>query len=654
MRFTESQRVAKRNSRVLTAVFALGVICVVFFLWYVSIEIWRHAIINSMMGGIQTENPQSYPNVRFIQYYPFIFDPIELFTQTPAHITFIVVFATLLTIVLAVGYTNSKYKGDGSAVAKALGGRVVTRSVASAEEKRLLNVVEEIALASGVANPNLYILEQESGINAFAAGDSKERATIAVTRGALVYLTRDELQGVIAHEFSHILNEDMKLNMRAIGLIAGIAMFAEIGRILMNVFAQSVSRRRSNKSNGAIGVLAVCGAALFLIGSVGAFFASIIKAALNRQREYLADASAVQFTRLTDGIAEALKKIGGSNSAIHTQNASMFSHLCFANCASGLFDTHPPLKERIKRIDPYWNGKFITPKALIKESAPQEKPKESDAATSKKEKAIITTALALNAIDRIGETNVENLAIAEKELESIPIYLRERVSDALSARWIIYALLIDRGNRPIAERQRALIGKRVYLEEFYEIERPLLKIDRSSYVHLMFLCIPSLKTLTFDQYIHFRDMVEILIDADNQVSVFEFNLKYLVLYPLDINFNLKKAPKPFFSSIDSIAKEVSIILSAIVFDQYKDDLKAKESFDKVCETYEERLKYADNNRILTETLERAYNIVQEANEEARKKIVKMAISCVESDGVISAEESETIHALKAALRLGYM
>ncbi|MDR1910809.1 MAG: M48 family metallopeptidase, partial [Helicobacteraceae bacterium] len=253
----------------------------------------------------------------------------------------------------------------------------MTRSGASAEEKRLLNVVEEIALASGVANPNLYILEQESGINAFAAGDSKERATIAVTRGALTYLTRDELQGVIAHEFSHILNEDMKLNMRAIGLIAGIATLAEIGRVFMSVSMRSNSGR-SDKDGSAGGALTLCGVALFLIGSVGAFFASIIKSSLNRQREYLADASAVQFTRLTDGIAGALKKIGGLNSAIDTQNASMFSHFYFANCVSGWFNTHPPLKERIKRIDPNWDGKFIRPKALIEKSAPQEKPKEAN------------------------------------------------------------------------------------------------------------------------------------------------------------------------------------------------------------------------------------------------------------------------------------
>ncbi|MDR1911352.1 MAG: M48 family metallopeptidase [Helicobacteraceae bacterium] len=631
MRFTESQRVAKRNSLVLTAIFTLGVICVVLFVWYASAEIWR-----------------------FAESERFIFNPIELFTRTPDYVTLVVVSTTLEVIVLAVLYTNSKYEGDGSAVAEALGGRALTRSVANAEEKRLLNVVEEIALASGVANPNVYVLEQESGINAFAAGDSKERATIAVTRGALTYLTRDELQGVIAHEFSHILNEDMKLNMRAIGLIAGIAMLAEIGKLFMHASLRSRSERSSKNGGGAVAIILLLGAALFLIGSVGAFFSSIIKSSLNRQREYLADASAVQFTRLTDGIAGALKKIGGSNSAIDTQNASMFSHFYFANCVSGWFDTHPPLDERIRRIDPNWGGKFIRPKALIEKSAPQEKPKEANAAISKKEKAIVATAIALNAIDRIGEANVENLPIAKKELESIPAYLRERASDALSARWIIYALLIDRRNRPIAQLQRELISKRVYMAEFCEIERALLKLDRSSYVHLMFLCIPSLKALTFDQYMHFRDIVELLIDADNQVSVFEFNLKYLVLFPLDINFNLKKAPKPFFSSIDSIAKEVSIILSAIVFDQYKDDQKAKESFDKVCETYEERLKYVDNNRILIETLERAYNTAQEANEETRKKIVKMALSCVETDGVISVEESETIHALKAALGLGYM
>ncbi|MCX7701923.1 MAG: M48 family metallopeptidase, partial [Gemmataceae bacterium] len=261
------------------------------------------------------------------------------------------------TVLLIGGMTAlklSELSSGGKAVAEMLGGRLVTTPTSDFHEKRLLNVVEEMAIASGIPVPPVYVLDGEGGINAFAAGYAPDQAVIGVSRGALEYLNRDELQGVIAHEFSHILNGDMRLNIRLIAIIFGIMGLAAFGSILL--------RTRSRNDKGA-GQIILLGLGLYLLGIVGAFVGNIIKAMVSRQREFLADASAVQFTRNPDGIGGALKKIGGlkDGAAIRNEHAPEAAHMFFADALSrltDLFATHPPLPERIRRIDPKWDGTF--------------------------------------------------------------------------------------------------------------------------------------------------------------------------------------------------------------------------------------------------------------------------------------------------------
>src|SRR4051812_14934448 len=238
----------------------------------------------------------------------------------------------------------------GRAVAELLDGRLVNSNSTDAHERKLLNVVEEMAIASGVPVPQVYVMDGEQGINAFAAGHSASDAAISVTRGAMTMLTRDELQGVIAHEFSHLLNGDMKLNLRLMGLIFGILCLTVIGRVLI---------RTSGKKNP----LPLLGLALIIIGWVGVLFGRLIQAAVSREREFLADASAVQFTRNPSGLAEALKKIGGlaEGSQLQTNRAEEASHFFFANGLKSRFfgfATHPPLIERIKALDPSFDGNY--------------------------------------------------------------------------------------------------------------------------------------------------------------------------------------------------------------------------------------------------------------------------------------------------------
>ena len=259
-------------------------------------------------------------------------------------------------VVLAIICGASLFKtlslrAGGGAVARSLGGTRIERSTGDLALKRLHNVVEEMAIASGVTMPEVYVLENEDGINAFAAGNSPADAAIAVTRGAATRLKRDELQGVIAHEFSHILNGDMRLNLRLLGWTFGLA-----GRRHRCAHRAAAARRtpsRGSRKDGA-GALMLAALAVMVLGYIGVFFGRLLQAAVSRQRERLADASAVQFTRNPTGLAGALLKIAGtsSGSRLVTPEAEEVAHMLFAAGLPRLFATHPPLEERLKALDP--------------------------------------------------------------------------------------------------------------------------------------------------------------------------------------------------------------------------------------------------------------------------------------------------------------
>ena len=266
----------------------------------------------------------------------------------------VMVWSSLLVIAvigLATMYKISTLRSGGGAVAQQLGATLVPADTTNFAYRRLRNVIEEIAIASGVPVPEIYVLEDEAAINAFAAGYTPADAAITVTRGCLEKLTRDELQGVIAHEFSHVLNGDMRLNIRLMGVLFGILVIGIVGRKVIE------GTGRSRDSGGAVAF----GIAILAVGYIGVFFGRLIKAGISRQREYLADASAVQFTRQTLGIGGALKKIGGlaEGSKLASAETEEVAHMLFGDGVgySALFATHPPLLKRIKLLDPQFNPK---------------------------------------------------------------------------------------------------------------------------------------------------------------------------------------------------------------------------------------------------------------------------------------------------------
>mgnify|MGYP001017651503 FL=1 len=320
--FFEHQEKARRNSRLLVFLFALAVLGI------------AAAIYLAVMGALGMSECRENPACRFTWWDP---------------VFFLYVFGGTLGFVgLASGYRILSLKSGGGSVAEMMGGRQVDPGTRDPLERRLVNVVEEMAIASGVPVPAIYVMDGEPGINAFAAGFSPNDAAVAVTRGTLETLDRDKLQGVIAHEFSHILNGDMRMNIRLIGVLFGILAIAVIGRIILSFAGRT---RGSKKDNGAAAV-ALAGLVLMIVGYIGLFVGRIIQAAVSRQREFLADASAVQFTRNPLGISGALKTIAGweAGSRLAAPKTVEVGHLLFGegqpSWLGGLLATHPPLEER--------------------------------------------------------------------------------------------------------------------------------------------------------------------------------------------------------------------------------------------------------------------------------------------------------------------
>jgi Zn-dependent protease with chaperone function len=620
MNFFERQNSARRRSKLLVVLFLLGTLGVCAAVCYVL-----GVILLSLNGN------DGY------------LSPFEILQTIQPEFFLTFFFGTFAIIVLGSLYKISKLSRDsGKTVASSLGGRRLGKNNASANELMLLNVVDEMSIASGIPSPPVYLLDNDNTINAFAAGTTYDDAVIGVTKGSIDFLTRDELQGVIAHEFSHIFNGDMKLNIRSIGVLNGILLISLIGEFVI----RSLSKSRNKKGGGLI--LAI-GLALYLIGYIGLFFGNLIKAAINRQREYLADASAAQFTRLPLGLANALKKIGGAGSLISSAKADEFSHLYFSSGVKKFFsfDTHPPLKNRIKTLEPQWNGQFIVPKHIKHKET---KHMEND---NKNAAKVVTTAMILNDIDNIGTPNPQKLDDAAKKIEQIPQILYNSTTEPLLAQLVIFSLLLDKDETIRRVQENIVVNEFGDASaNFGAIKEAVLRLDREAYLNLINLSMATLKSITKEQYLKFKMVVNRLIEADKSVSWFELNLKYLVLYPLDISFGLQNIPAETYSNLVTINFEISALLSAIACSQFDDEQSAQDAFAKMADIADARtLRYVPLQNISLPLLENAYHEAQKCKPMLRKKILEMALGLLKSDGKLNAKDLETAHALAALLHL---
>jgi len=415
---------------------------------------------------------------------------------------FLATAGTALVVILGGSLLRiAELSKGGGAIAERLGGRLVGATTKDAAERRYLNVVQEMALASGLPVPLCYVIDGDETINAFAAGNTPQDAAVGVTRGALRNLTRDELQGVIAHEFSHIGNGDMKLNLRIIGTVAGLTALAQLGYIIVRIGLNSGSSRKNN-----LWPLAIAGLVVVLVGLGGVFFARVIQASVSRQREYLADASAVQFTRNPLGFASALRKVAGLSSAQREASSAELEaqHMFFAGSASfleSLFSSHPPITERIRRVDPAFDGHIpdVKPVAVTADDEPVAGLSGRSVATPP---PLPTPARAapteLQIQDSVGFRGV------------IPGALREASEDPVSAMAVVLGLILrsDPSQRAAQLAQAEPLAGGEVVKEARRLDALLRAVPAGSRVALLDLSMPALRQLSPAQVAAFRAALE--------------------------------------------------------------------------------------------------------------------------------------------------
>ncbi|MGF6612173.1 Zn-dependent protease with chaperone function [Paraburkholderia sp. WSM4175] len=547
----------------------------------------------------------------------------------------------------------------GQAVALMLGGKEVPGTTTDAREKRLLNVVEEMALAAGVPVPPVYVLP-ETGINAFAAGYAPGDAVVAVSQGCLNYLTRDELQGVVAHEFSHILNGDMRLNIRLMGLIFGIMVLSIIGRSLM--FA---SRGRSSGRQDSRGGMVLLGLGVFMLGLVGAFFGRLIMAAVSRQREYLADASAVQFTRNPDGIGGALKKIGGlaEGSRIDTPRATEAGHMFFANAfagegLAGLLATHPPLVERIRRLNPQFDGQFpeVRPVGVDREELEDRRPSRVPpfagvpTLPGLPQVPMPVLGLASNPASRVGHIDPEVIDYARELHDSMPEVLRVAAQEPFSARALVYALLMD-PRADLRELQLTQLRAGAEPQDFTEASRLVVPVHALPDTHrlpLLDLALPALRQMSPDQHRAFRAQVEILMNADQRLSLYEYTLRCVLHRHLDAQFLPQRQTRPLHSSPQKLAQPVATVLALLAWEGQPEPDRAARAFDIGMRGYiggdhTHRLLPREKRSLIE--FDAALRTLNQSVPAIKRRIVAACAACILADHQVTVREAELLRAV---------
>ncbi|MBI4027643.1 MAG: M48 family metallopeptidase [Verrucomicrobia bacterium] len=571
---------------------------------------------------------------------------------------------------LAVVVTGSLYKivalrQGGSAVALSLDGRPLPSNTRDPAERKLLNVIEEMSIASGTPVPAIYVLPNEGGINAFAAGHSPRDAAIGVTRGSVELLSRDELQGVIAHEFSHILNGDMRLNLRLIGIVHGILCIALVGRILLRTQSSNRSGSRGKGGNP----LPLVGLAFLVIGSIGVFFGRLIKSAVSRQREFLADASAVQFTRNPAGLAGALKKIGGleHGSRLNASKAEEASHLFFGNGLAkswfSLLSTHPPLEERIRLLDPAFDGKFPcleetgvgaefgTDPGIAGLDAASRRPFPATFVSGEKPPPLLPVQAAF---PQMGAPTLQHLDYAANFRAMVPDALWESAHEPMQATALVYALLLS-ADAAVRAAQLARLQSDAEAAIHADTVRlaPLAdSLDSCARLPLALLAVSALRHLSLPQYDWFAQSLQTLIASDEEIDLFEYTLQKIVLCHLEPNFHPPRRQGAQFYSLKPLAADGAVLLSALAWLGNEDPEKSRQAFDRGLDGFGDAglslpfLPGADCGLV---QINDALNRFALAALPIKKLVLEACARAVAADGVIQVREAELLRAIADTL-----
>ena len=686
MNFFEQQDQARKNTRLLLLLFFISLVCIVVLanLLLVFVPFNVPTELYDVKGASAFFNCMSSDNCQLSEHIPW------------NKIAFISI-AIVTIILLASGYKSlSLTRSGGEKIATLLGGEPLAVDSTELLDKRLFNVVQEMSLAANMAPPKIYVLRHEEGINAFAAGYSNNDAVIAVTQGLLESLSRDQLQGVVAHEFSHIVHGDCSLNMRLLSIVFGLLFLSEIGFFMLRLTGwgrhrRGYSRRRTSKRDGrTVAAFAAAGVALIVVGYIGVFFGNLIKSAVSRQREYLADASAVKYTRQPESIADALKIIlskGGSSkgSYVEDAHASEMSHFFFSksvNQLQSIFASHPKLVDRIYRVEPQWDGSTTTKNmvsdvrrkaqahAKAKKSAEKAEKKSAQDFAFDLEASPLVAALMLadeyeeqqlSAAVASGAETTAGEPLNQKSLALLK--LKPLFSKPIASAAVILELLISLQFSKLSASEkelrvtalRTLINKHwPALSSTWEVVEALDLLDAvdQDSLKLVELCIPALRQLSNGEYLLFKKLLTHTIKSDGQVDLLEWCIHQFVIGLLDVSFEFKKEKSAKYKNPQQLQQPIAVLLHLLIGSSSQDDTGKNKTFTKSCDSLG---LYAQSTQLPNWQALPSLKEFSKANIELKLsysllkgKLINVCKNAVIADGVIDNIERQILLSLAAS------
>jgi len=578
------------------------------------------------------------------------------------------IWATAITLaVIAIGslFSFVRLSEGGRAVARMMDARPVDLNSKDPRIKRLVNVVEEMAIASGTPVPDLYIQEGEMGINAYVAGYEIREAVMVVTEGALAELNRQELQGVVGHEFSHILNGDMRINVRLIAILAGITLLSQIGGYLMRTRSLGRYPGYAGRRYGVSGTgkhwlaMAGIGFALFAMGYLGLMFGRLIKAAISREREYLADASSVQFTRNPEGVASALYRIQqlSAGSYLSHPHAEEMSHMCFGDTMRYRFAswhaTHPPIADRINAIAPGFRPPPV--RSRTEQNAKTAEPSEPSTASDLSPAAVLGSVITTQVlIDSVGNPGAEHMEMASDIRNGFSVFLLDQIHESTGARSIVYALILAASEAnsvggDLSEAQRNAVLDRDGAESvdlFNRIVENVASLDECRRFALLELAFPALGRLHYDQKETMLGTLDVLIKSDGQYSLYEFALISMVRKQL---MTVVGPRADQYRSFRSVTPHLKTLISLFAHLGSSDAASSEQLYRRVMKTfsveYEDGPVAAASPRQLIECLDHLDRLVPLL----KRPVINACADCVLSDAQVSDRELQLLRATCASL-----
>ena len=633
MDFFARQAATRRLSRWMVLLFILAIAAIVIAINFVVIV--AVAILAVEDGGLLASQDLS------LAHYPMV------------------VLVTSIVVIGTIGISSlvrtASLSSGGGAVAQQLGGTRITSDTTDPLRKRLVNVVEEISIASGVPVPQVYVLEREAGINAFAAGHNPSNAAVAVTRGALVNLNRDELQGVLAHEYSHVLNGDMRLSTRLIGWLFGLTVIAMVARLVL----RHAPRGGGRKGGGAVAVIMAAAFIVLILGWIGLFFGRLIQAAVSRKRESLADASAVQFTRDPQGLRGALVKIGalGTGSRFSDTDAEEVAHMLFAPGLARAFSTHPPLEERIREIDPRFEpGEFEVMRQRMnqerqqaQEEAARSQPAAAERLSGMLDGAIVLAPTAVAQL--VANPGTEHVLQAHGLLASLPQGFQQAARKPENAAALFIALALelspDTRDRQLAFLQQQMGG------EFHDAVQALLpQVDSLTAVQRMpalLQVFPALRQVARAERIALLKCLNGLLTREGRASAFPYALRKLSQVQLQDELDPRRRAAGY-QTLSALRDELQVLFSVLAMHGSEDETEARRAYEIGMESMLPGIRppFAKPAH-WPPRLDQALTRLDRLQPAAKEMLVEALVRTISHDLRMTAPESELLRAICAVL-----